>query len=125
MGDATRAFFERVNDQGFDARLGRVRGTLRIDVGEKGGDERWFIALDRGAVQVTHDDGPADCVVRLDRAVLDGIVGGTVNPTAALLRGVIWASGNFDLLLHVQRLFPAASDEQDRRPATAEGGRHE
>jgi hypothetical protein len=125
MGDATRAFFERVNEQGFDARLGRVRGTLRIDVGENGGDERWFIALDRGAVQVTHDDGPADCVVRLDRAVLDGIVGGTVNPTAALLRGVIWASGNFDLLLHVQRLFGVGPDEQDRRAATAEGGRHE
>jgi hypothetical protein len=125
MGDATRAFFERVNEQGFDARLGRVRGTLRIDTGEKGREGRWFITLDRGTVKVTRDGGPADCVVRLDGPVLDGVVAGTVNPTAALLRGVIRASGNFDLLLHVQRLFRGGSDERDPHPAAAGGGRHE
>jgi predicted lipid carrier protein YhbT len=122
MSDSSRAFLERLNEQGFDARLGRARGTLRFEVRDEGRVEQWFLSLDRGAIHVSQDDGPADCVVRVDRPVLDGIVDGTVNPTAAFLRGVIWATGNFDLLLHLQRLFPAGP-EHDRRPAAA-GGHH-
>jgi len=117
---------ERLDDRGFDARLGRARGTLRFEVRDKGRVEQWFVSLDRGAIHVSQDDGPADCVVRVDRPVLDGIVDGSVNPTAAFLRGVIWAEGNFDLLLHLQRLFPAGTGDgdHDRRPAAA-GGHHE
>ena len=121
MSESSRAFFERLNDQGFDPRLGRARGTLRFEVRADGQVEQWYVSLDRGAVQVSRGGRHADCEVRLDRSVLDGIVDGTVNPTAALLRGVIGATGNFDLLLHLQRLFPARPDE----PATAAGGHHD
>lgn len=119
MSDSSRAFLERLGEQGFDARLGRARGTLRFDVRDGATVEQWFVSLDRGTIQVSQDDGPADCVVRVDRPVLDGIVDGSVNPTAAFLRGVIWATGNFDLLLHLQRLFPAGTGEDDRRSAAA------
>ena len=126
MSDSSRAFFDWLNEQAFDPRLGRARGTLRFDVRDKSRRvEQWVVSLDRGAVQVSQGDGAADCVVRLDRPVLDGIVDGTVNPTAAFLRGVIGATGNFDLLLHLQRLFPAGADEHRRRRATATGGQHE
>jgi SCP-2 sterol transfer family protein len=125
MSNTSRAFFEHLNEQGCDPRLGRARGTLRFEVRDKGRVEQWLVALDRGAVQVSQDGGPADCVVRVDRPVLDGIVEGTVNPTAAFLRGVIGATGNFDLLLHLQRLFPAGPEEHDRRSAAAAGGHHE
>ena len=121
MSESSRAFFERLNDQGFDPRLGRARGTLRFEVRADGQVEQWYVSLDRGAIQVSPDGGPADCELRLERSTLDGIVDGTVNPTAAFLRGVIGATGNFDLLLHLQRLFPAGP----HGPATAAGGHHE
>ena len=125
MSDPSRGFFERLNEHGFDARLGRARGTLRFDVREGTETETWFVSLDRGAIQASQEDRPADCVVRLDRATLAGIVEGTTNPTAAFLRGVIWTTGNFDLLLVLQRLLPAGSGAPDRRPAATSGGRHE
>ena len=124
MSDPSRDFFNRVNEQGFDARLGRARGTLRFDV-DGGPVEHWLVSIDRGGIQVSPvADEAADCVVRLDRAKLDGIVSGDVNPTASMLRGGIAATGNIDLLLYLQRLFPAAQDAQDR-DQTVVAGRHD
>ena len=123
MSDPTREFFERLDEHGFDARLGRARGTLRFEVLNETEVETWFVRLDRGAIQASQEDGPADCVVRLDRATLEGIVEGTTNPTAAFLRGVIWTTGNFDLLLFLQRLLPAGTGTHGR-PAAASGGHH-
>jgi len=121
MSEASREFFNRVDEQGFDARLGRARGTLRFDVHDGGPVEHWLVSLDRGAIHVSRGrDMAADCVVRLDQVMLDGIVSGDVNPTAALLRGGIAATGNIDLLLYLQRLFPAQRDAQERnRPMVA------
>ena len=125
MGDPSRGFFERLDEHGFDARLGQARGTLRFEVRDETETETWFVALDRGAIQASQEERPADCVVRLDRATLDGIVEGTTNPTAAFLRGVIWTTGNFDLLLLLQRLLPTGTGAPDRRSAAASGGHHE
>jgi putative sterol carrier protein len=125
MSDPSRDFFNRINEQGFDARLGRARGTLRFDVDDGGRVEHWLVSLDRGAIHASRGaDAAADCVVRLDRAALDGVVSGNVNPTAGLLRGAIAATGNIDLLLYLQRLFPARQDAQDRN-RTALAGRHD
>ena len=120
---ASREFFNRVNEQGFDARLGRARGTLRLDVDDGGPVEHWLVSLDRGAIHVSRvGDTAADCVVRLDQVTLDGIVSGDVNPTAALLRGAIAATGNIDLLLYLQRLFPAERDAHDAHRPWPQGG---
>jgi putative sterol carrier protein len=125
MSDPSRDFFNRVNEQGFDARLGRARGTLRFDVDDGGPVEHWLVSLDRGGIQVSRAaDEAADCVVRLDRATLDGIVTGDVNLTASMLRGGIAATGNLDLLLYLQRLFPAGPHAQDRNQ-TVVAGRHD
>lgn len=125
MSDPSRKFFERLDEHGFDARLGQARGTLRFDVRDGTEIETWFVSLDRGAIQASQEERSADCVVRLDRTTLDGIVEGTTNPTAAFLRGVIWTTGNFDLLLLLQRLLPAGAGAPDHRPAAASGGRHD
>ena len=51
----------------------------------------------------------ADCLVRADKALIDGIARGEVNATAALLRGELTAVGDLELLMLVQRLFPGAT----------------
>jgi hypothetical protein len=107
-------FFERIGEQGFDARLGHVRGSVRFDVERNGDREHWRVVIDHGAIQVSDDTADADCVVRLDAATLDRLVTGEVNPTSALLRGLIGGHGDVDLMLHFQRLFPAGE------PAPAE-----
>lgn len=121
MSDPIQEFFDDINEQGFDARLGRVRGTIRFEVHDQRRAEQWLVSLDRGAIHVSHDEGPADCVVRTDRATLDGIVAGQINPTAALVRGVMAATGDIDVLLHLQRLFPARPDGQVRNVPAAAG----
>ena len=113
-----------MNEQGFDARLGRVRGTLRFEVDDGSRVDVWRVLLDRGSIEVSEEDGPADCEIRLARVTLDGMVEGSTNATAAFLRGLIGATGNFDLLVYLQRLFPAGSGARDRRPAAASGGQH-
>jgi hypothetical protein len=121
MSDPCNDFFDRLHEHGFDARLGRVKGTIRFDVLDSDPGEHWLVALDRGAIHVSRDDDPADCVVRADRATLDGIVAGRINPTTAVLRGVAAATGNIDVLLHLQRLFPAGPDAGGRSVPAAAG----
>lgn len=119
MSTSIRDFFDRINEAGFDARLGRVKGTLRLDVDDGSRVDHWLVSLNRGRVAVSRQDAPADCVVRLDPAALEGIVDGAINPTAAMLRGQISVQGDIDLLLYFQRLFPARANEPDRTPDTA------
>ena len=109
-------FFQRIGEQGFDPRLGHVRGSVRFDVEGNGDPEHWRVALDHGAMEVSDDAADADCVVRLDAATLDQLVTGRVNPTAALLRGLIGGHGDVDLILHFQRLFPAGEPARPGDP---------
>ena len=69
--------------------------------------ERWCVTLDRGTLGVSGDVPDAECVVRTDRATLEGMVEGRVNATAALLRGLVQAEGDVELLIYLQRLFPS------------------
>lgn len=124
MSDPSRDFFNRINEQGFDARLGQAKGTLRVDVDNGGGVEHWLVALDRGAIRASRAGDAADCVLRLDRVTLDRVVTGDVNLTAGMLRGEIAATGNIDLLLYLQRLFPARQDAQDHN-RTVSAERHD
>ena len=121
MSTAIRDFFDRINEAGFDPRLGRVKGTLRLDVDDGSRVDHWLVSIDRGRIAVSHQDAPADCVVRLDPVALEGVVDGAINPTAAMLRGQISVQGDIDLLLYFQRLFPARADARDRIPDGAAG----
>jgi ubiquinone biosynthesis protein UbiJ len=115
---AGRDFFERIGEQGFDARLGRARGTLRFDVtGTPPG--HWYVVLDRGAISVSQDDAEADLTVTSDAETLERVVEGRLNATSATLRGLVHMDGDVDLLFYFQRLFPSPQREGQDAPVTA------
>jgi putative sterol carrier protein len=99
-------FFDSLRERGHDPRLRRVTGTLRIEI-TNGKVQRWLVSVDKGDVSVSRRGGKADCVVRGSREVLDGIVAGTINAQAAVLRGTLTVEGDPELLLLFQRVFPA------------------
>ena len=61
---------------------------------------------------MSHKNAKADCVVRADSSVFDGIASGEMNPVAALLRGAIAVEGDPELLILLRRLVPASGREQ-------------
>ena len=107
MTDSTAMFFEDLAARGHEPALARISGTLRFDVAEAKRTTRWYVTIERGAVVVSHRNAKADCVVRADRTVVDGITSGRMNALTALLRGAVEVEGDGELLLAFQRLFPA------------------
>ena len=57
-------------------------------------------------MSVSHRNAKADSVMRTDKALFEGMAKGTVNQTAALLRGVVEIEGDVGLLTSFARLFP-------------------
>jgi putative sterol carrier protein len=108
MADATAAFFASLSTRGREPFLGRMRATVRFDVveGERRTDH-WLVGIRDGVIDVAHSDGEADCVLRAEKAAFDDIAAGRTNAMAALLRGALEIDGDPQLLVRVQRLFPA------------------
>jgi putative sterol carrier protein len=104
--DATTKFFEGLEARGHEPRLEKVKGTLRFDLKNDKRTARWLVSIDEGDVAVSHRNAKADCVVRTDSAVFDGIASGKVNLFASALRGTMGIEGNPELLVIFQRLFP-------------------
>jgi putative sterol carrier protein len=121
MSDATQDFFQRIDGREPDPRLGRVRGTVRFELADGDAVDTWTAVLDRGAVRVARDAERVDCVVRTERATFERMVGGELNPTVALLQGLVVAEGELDLLWYFQRLFRIG--EPARPAAGVAGGR--
>jgi hypothetical protein len=87
MTDATTEFF-----RGLKPALEKANGILRFDVSDGGNrPTRWSVEIRRGHITVSHRNAKADCIVRADHALFDGIARGEVNPVAALLRGAMAA----------------------------------
>jgi putative sterol carrier protein len=111
MTNATTKFFEGLEARGHEPRLEKVKGTLRFDLANGKQTNRWFVAIDKGDIAVSHRNAKADCVVRADRAVFDGIASGEVNPVAAVLRGTMGIEGDPEVLVRFRRLFPQPARE--------------
>jgi putative sterol carrier protein len=107
MADATSRFFDRLSQGQHEPLLGRASGSLRIDLDDGGQIDRWRVDLRRGVATVSHDPGPADCVIHTDAALFDDLVRGRANAMAAALRGQLQLEGDPSLLVRFQRLFPA------------------
>jgi hypothetical protein len=107
MADATADFFDGLARQGRVPVLGDAVGTVRFELLSGSHVEIWRVDLDHGDVSVSRDDRGADCVVRGDKALFDGIAGGEVNAMAALLRGALTLQGDPELLVRLQRTFPS------------------
>jgi putative sterol carrier protein len=106
MTNATAEFFQGLAERGHEPALQKATGTLRFDLSDRAGAERWLITIKKGAVAVSRKDAKADCVVRADRTLFDRIASGEANAMSAFLRGAIEIDGDRGLLLAFQRVFP-------------------
>jgi putative sterol carrier protein len=106
MATATTEFFEGLEARGHEPRLEKLTATLRFDLRNGKSTSRWLVAIDKGDVDVSHKNAKADCVVRSDSRVFDGIASGEVNAFAAVLRGAVTLEGNPEVLVMFQRVFP-------------------
>ena len=107
MADPTTEFFDSLAARRHAPALAKATGTVRVDLTD--GRRRtggWLVAIDKGDVQASRGRGEADCVIRAERRVFDGIVTGRVNAVAAVLRGAVQLEGDLRLLVLFQRLFP-------------------
>jgi putative sterol carrier protein len=105
--NATAAFFAELSTRGREPLLGRMRAIVRFDVVEGERTDHWLVGIRDGAIDVAHSDGDADCVLRADEAAFNEIAAGRTSAMAALLRGALEIDGDPQLLVRVQRLFPA------------------
>ncbi len=106
MADST-TFLAELGERGYDPRLGRTSGRIRIDLSDGDTTDRWLITIARGTLLVSNADGDADCVVRTDRATFDDLAAGRANAMASVLRGRMSTEGDPSLLVRFSRLFPA------------------
>ena len=116
--DATAEFFDALARRGYEPLLHGATGTVRFELAQGGHSDRWLVTLKAGNVMVSHAASRADCVVRADRALFNGIVSGEVNAMAAMLRGELTAEGDPELLMLFQRILPGPPGSQRRTPSS-------
>ena len=105
--DPTARFFEELGARGYEPLLRKASGTSRFEIVDGKRTQRWDVTVDRGQLSVSRRAGSApECVVRVQKALFDGIVAGKVNAVAAVLRGEFSVDGDWRLLVWMQRLFP-------------------
>jgi len=104
--DAATAFFEERGRRGRESLLAKGRGTVCVELTNGTETQPWLVTIDRGDVKVLQGTGHADCTLRTSRELFEQIVTGEVNAVAAILRGAIGITGNWQLLVLFQRLFP-------------------
>ena len=119
MSDATEQFFEELGQRGHEPLVAKFSGRVRFDVVDGDHTDRWLVTIDKGDIAVSRDGETGECVVRADKALFDRLARGETNPMAAVLRGAVVCTGDIDLLLAVQRVFPGPP----RSGARAEGSR--
>jgi hypothetical protein len=106
MTNPTDEFFQQLGHRGHEPLVSRVAGAMRFDIMHRGETDSRCLKIDRGHITVCPDSGPADCIIRVERKVMDTIVTGQANPLAALLRGALSVEGNPEMLVIFQRLLP-------------------
>jgi putative sterol carrier protein len=107
MADATTQFFVDLGARDHEPMLARTTGSVRFDLDDDGRTEHWRVELQRGHITVSHEAGPADCVIRTEASLFEDLARGRANAMAAALRGQLLLEGNPGLLVRIQRLFPA------------------
>ena len=87
MADTISDFFQK-RERRQQALLGHMRGAVRFDVrGDDGHVDQWVVAVDSGAVTVSHGNAEVDCAIGADRALLERLIKGEENAMSAVLRG--------------------------------------
>ncbi|GGJ81672.1 hypothetical protein GCM10010123_09320 [Pilimelia anulata] len=85
--------------------------TVRFVVPGPGGERTWLVRADCGQwVPPPSRDG-IGCVITASEPVLRALLTGRANALAAVLRGQVAITGDMELLVAVQRLFPGPPSE--------------
>jgi predicted lipid carrier protein YhbT len=106
MSDATEEFFHELGRRGYEPLVAKFSGSIRFDVTDGDHTARWLVRIDRGNVAVSSAGGDGDCTIRADRALFDRLARGEEQVMAAALRGALVCSGDVEMLLAIQRVFP-------------------
>ena len=117
MSDATERFFEELGERGREPCLAGITGRVRFDIVGGKRTEHWLVAIEGGDITVSQRTGQADCTMKADRELFDRLVRGEDNAMAATLRGALTCTGEVDLLLAVQKLFPGRDVTRTERAA--------
>jgi putative sterol carrier protein len=106
MSDATERFFDELTRRGHEPSLASVTGRVRFDVLDGERTRHWLVTIERGDITVKRGKGKSECTMRADIELFDRLARGEDNAMAATLRGALTCTGQVDLLLAVQKLFP-------------------
>jgi predicted lipid carrier protein YhbT len=106
MLDATTSFFEELDRRGYEPRLAKVSGTVRVDLREGAHTTHWLLAIDEGRLTVSQEDREADTVLMTSPALFEELAAGREHGLAAFLRGDMTATGDIRLVVPVERLLP-------------------
>lgn len=123
MTNPTAEFFDKLGRRGHESRLAKVGGTVRFDVEHDQQIDHWFLAISKGDISVSREEGEADAVIHAERASFDRVVTGESKPLAAWLRNEISVEGKFQFLVLLDRLLPGAPGARDPRALAREGRR--
>jgi len=125
MADPTSEFFEALAGRGRIPALQRTTRTLRIDVDRDGRTDHWRLDIRRGAVAVTRSEATADadCVIAAPGSLMDDLVSGRANAMASTLRDELVMTGDPNVLVRFQRLFPNPTGRRKTASARTVGKR--
>jgi SCP-2 sterol transfer family len=125
MPDPTSEFLEGLAERGRIPALQRTTGTLRLDVDRDGRADHWRLDIRRGTVAVARSeaDAEADCVIAAPGALMDDLVTGRGNAMAATLRDELVLTGDPNVLVRFQRLFPNPTGRRTTAAARTVGKR--
>jgi putative sterol carrier protein len=121
----TTVFFGRLEQLGRVEMLGKVTGSMRVEITDGRKTEKKQITVRRGQVSVGPAADDADSVVQADHRVWDALVTGEAEPMSAFLRGSLFASGDAAMLIVMRRLFAVAAVPEltGQRTVVAAAGR--
>ena len=112
--DGAVGFLRGLGRLGHEPRWAKVSGRARLELRDRERADRWLIAIDHGAVTVSHAGGQADCTISAERELFDRLCRGEANALTAMLRGELVCTGDVDLLYAIQRVFPGPPGAQRR-----------
>jgi putative sterol carrier protein len=106
MRQATTEFFEELGRRGHEPLIAKFSGRVRFDLIDDDHVDRWLVTIDRGDIRVAHRGGPRTCTMTVEADLFERIVRGEENAMSAVLRGALVCTGDVDLLLAIQKIFP-------------------
>ena len=107
--------------RGREPLLGGVTAAVRFDIVGDGGTHSWLLAIGQGQLGVSQANAEADCVISTDEALFSALARGETNAMAAVLRGEVAVTGDPDLVVAVQRLFPGPPPSAGSTEPSREG----